>query len=112
MALAVWASWAYAAGTGPQLIHQLGAERIAQFRMKDLSADAEGFVTRETGRPALLGAGSGDIPACVDAICKSEYSGWILSETPYYRGELQLPGQDYVAVAKNDLETLKHLFNG
>lgn len=102
----------YAVGAAPQLIRQLGVERIAQFRMKDVAADAEGFVTKETGHPTLLGEGNGSIGACAEAIRESGYSGWILSETPYYSGDLQLSGQDYIALARKDQQTLEHLFNG
>lgn len=102
----------YALGSAPEMIAHLGLERIAEFRMRDLTPDAEGFVTRETSRPAMLGQGGGDAAGCAEAIRKSGYSGWILSETPYYSQELQISGQDYIAVARKDLETLEHLFNG
>ena len=38
------------------------------------------------------------------------YSGWICSDTPYYSADLQIPGENYAALARRDREVLVGLF--
>lgn len=98
-------------GDAPSMIRDLGPDRIGRFRMRDMTADSEGFVTRETGTPAPLGGGDGQFGRCAEAIRETGYAGWIFSETPYYSGALYCGGS-YVAAARRDLETLKNTFCG
>lgn len=100
----------YVTGTGASMIQALGAERLGLLRFQDLTADGEGFVTKETSRQALLGRGAGQTAEAAAAAQAVGYSGWVLSETPYYSPDLfQESGDTYVSLAGRDLETLKRL---
>ena len=100
----------YVTGTGASMIQALGAERLGLLRFQDLMADGEGFVTKETSRQALLGRGAGQTAEAAAAAQAVGYSGWVLSETPYYSLDLfQESGETYVSLAGRDLETLKRL---
>ncbi len=100
-----------ASGSAAEMIAALGTDRIGRFRFRDLSADSEGFVTRETGRAALLGQGDGGFLSCAEAVKSSGYSGWVLSETAYYSVDLNVGGEDYVSLARQDVQTLKTVFH-
>ena len=103
----------YAKGSAPEMIRSLGAERIGCFRVSDLAASPEGFVTKEEGIPVLLGQGDGLFGQCAAAIRDTGYAGWIVSATPYYSRALATePGQDVVPLAAKDVQTLERTFNG
>ena len=99
-----------AVGDAVEMIRTLGGARLAQIRFQDYAADSEGFVTKETSRPALLGRGAGRTEACAAAAREIGYSGWICSDTPYYSADLQIPGENYAALARRDREVLVGLF--
>ena len=99
-----------AVGDAVEMIRTLGGARLAQIRFQDYAADSEGFVAKETSRPALLGRGAGRTEACAAAAREIGYSGWICSDTPYYSADLQIPGENYAALARRDREVLVGLF--
>ena len=95
----------------PDFIRGLGKDRIAHFRVKDLKVDSEGFITAETSKPALLGAGDADFMMAAEAIRETGYEGWIISETSYYAQCVNrtIPA-DYVGSAAWDMDTLRSVF--
>ena len=46
----------------------------------------------------------------VRAIKDIGYEGWIISETFYTRPNLNVNGEDYISLARKDVETLKAAF--
>ena len=72
--------------------------------------DAEGFVTKETAPIVLLGQGGTFFRESVRAIKDIGYEGWIISETFYTRPNLNVNGEDYISLARKDVETLKAAF--
>lgn len=97
-------------GNPSEMIRKIGRDRIGQFRIKDLTADREGFLTEETAGNALLGLGDSKFKECTEAIKEIGFEGWILSDTAYYSGDLNPVGGDYETLLAKDLETLKHAF--
>lgn len=100
----------YGTGYPPDMIRALGKERIHHFHMKESRADAEGFITKETAPIVLLGQGTTEFDACVQAIKDIGYEGWVISETFYDRPSFNTNGEDYVSSARKDVETLKRAF--
>lgn len=98
-------------GDPVEIIAAIGKERIGQFRMKDLCADAEGFLTKETSGNALLGEGNSKFAECAKAIKETSYCGWILSDTAYYSGDIHPVGSDYAELAARDVKTLREIFD-
>lgn len=98
-------------GDAPAMIRALGRDHAGRFRVRDMTADGEGFLTQETGTPAPLGRGDGRFGPCAGAIRETGYTGWIFSQTPYYSAALY-DGDSYVTAARRDLETLKNTFCG
>jgi len=94
-----------------ETVRALGKDRLAQIRLQDLRADGEGFLTKPTGRPALLGEGDGGLGGCAEAVLETGFDGWILSETPYYSAALAEDGEDFLSLAKRDAGTLRRMFN-
>ncbi len=92
------------------MIKTLGKDKIYQFKIKDLKADREGFVTKETSGDALLGQGNGNWQEAVKAIKEIDFEGWVLSDTPFNSLTLNVDGETYESLAKKDLETLKKVF--
>lgn len=99
-----------AAGNPAEMITRLGKERIGQFRVKDLLADSEGFLTSETAGHALLGQGDSKFGACAQAIKDSGYTGWIVADTAYYSEAVNSVCGDYITAAAKDAATLKRIF--
>lgn len=100
----------YGTGYPPDMIRELGKERIDHFHMKESQPDAEGFVTKETAPIVLLGQGRTFFRESVRAIKDIGYEGWIISETFYTRPNLNVNGEDYISLARKDVETLKAAF--
>ena len=100
----------YGTGYPPDMIRKLGKERIDHFHMKESLPDAEGFVTKETAPIVLLGQGGTFFKESVQAIKDIGYEGWIISETFYTRPNLNVNGEDYISLARRDVETLKAAF--
>ena len=101
----------YATGDAPALIRSLKPEQAACFRVRDMAKTDEGFVVKEESRNTLLGQGDAGFAACAAAIRENGYTGWIVSETPYYSQDLAELGS-FSQLAKRDLETLEQVFNG
>lgn len=97
------------AGDTAEMIKALGKEYIGQIRVRDISADEYGFVTK-AGKPALLGKGDTGFAKSAEAVKEAGYEGWIISETPYYSGLFSRIGQDFTEAAAKDLKTLKNVF--
>ena len=68
-------------------------------------------MVKEESRNTLLGQGDAGFAACAAAIRENGYTGWIVSETPYYSQDLAELGS-FSQLAKWDLETLEQAFNG
>lgn len=101
-----------AAGKAPEMIQELGKEYIRQIRARDLKAGADGFVTRQGGENTTLGAGDADFLQSAEAIKKSGISGWVVSETPYYSGQINKVGGDFCEAASRDVKLMKTVFGG
>lgn len=99
-------------GNPSAMIRKIGRVRIGQFRIKDLTADREGFLTKETAGNALLGLGDSQFKECTEAIKEIGFEGWILSDTAYYSSDLNPVGGDYETLLAKDFETLKTVFYG
>ena len=93
------------------MIRKIGRDRVGQFRVKDLTADSEGFLTEETAGNALLGRGDSKFKACAEAIKEIGFEGWVLSDTAYYSSDLNPVGGDYETLLAKDVETLQHVFD-
>ena len=102
----------YAQGDPAEMIRALGRERIEQLKIKDLKADREGFLTRETGEDAALGRGDAPWRDCVRAARDIGFEGWVLSDTPFNSAALREDGGDYVSLAKRDAAVLREAFGG
>lgn len=98
-------------GNPEEMIREMGRDRIGQIRVKDLAADREGFLTKETSANTLLGQGDSLLSSCSEAIAEIGYQGWILSDTAYYSGHINPTGGDYEGLMARDVETLKQLFH-
>ena len=94
------------------MIQELGKEYIRQIRARDLKAGADGFVTRQGGENTTLGAGDADFLQSAEAIKKSGISGWVVSETPYYSGQINKVGGDFCEAASRDVKLMKTVFGG
>lgn len=101
-----------AQGDPVEMIRALGRERIEQLKIRDLKADREGFLTRETSGDALLGQGDAPWKDCVQAVKEIGFEGWVISDTPFNSAALHINGEDYVSLAKKDAATLRDAFNG
>lgn len=101
----------YATGDAPAMIRSLKPEQAACFRVRDMAKTSEGYVVKEESRNTLLGQGDADFVACAAAIQDTGYSGWIVSETPYYSQDLAQQGS-FAELAGQDLKTLEKAFNG
>lgn len=99
-----------ASGNGADMMRAFGKEALGQLRVRDMTGDKEGFLTREEGHPALLGQGSAGFSAWAAAAKEIGWSGWVISETPYYSTELNRDGQDWVSLARQDLTALEREF--
>ena len=102
----------YAQGDPAEMIRAVGRERIEQLKIKDLKADREGFLTRETGEDAALGRGDAPWRDCVRAARDIGFEGWVLSDTPFNSAALREDGGDYVSLAKRDAAVLREAFGG
>ena len=100
----------YGTGYPPDMIRALGKDRIDHFHMKESMPDSEGFITKETAPIVLLDQGGTYFKESVQAIKDIGYEGWIISETFYTRPNLNRDGENYVSLAKRDVETLKEAF--
>lgn len=100
----------FALESAPQMIRALGKDKIRQFKLRDATADREGFIIKETAGDALLGQGDGGFRTCVEAIQEIGFKGWILSDTPYNSLSLRASGEDYISLAKRDVVTLRTAF--
>ena len=100
----------YGTGYPPDMIRALGKDRIDHFHMKESMPDSEGFITKETAPIVLLDRGGTYFKESVQAIKDIGYEGWIISETFYTRPNLNRDGENYVSLAKRDVETLKEAF--
>lgn len=98
-------------GNPVEMIRKIGKDRVGQFRVKDLTADREGFLTKETAGNALLGEGDSKFRECAEAIKEIGFEGWVLSDTAYYSSDLNPARGDYEALLAKDVETLKHIFD-
>ncbi len=98
-------------GNPEEMIRKIGRDRVGQFRVKDLTADSEGFLTEETAGNALLGRGDSKFKACAEAIKEIGFEGWVLSDTAYYSSDLNPVGGDYETLLAKDVETLQHVFD-
>lgn len=101
----------YATGDAPAMIRGLKPEQAACFRVRDMARTSEGYVVKEESRNTLLGQGDADFAACAAAIQDTGYTGWIVSETPYYSQDLARQGS-FTELAEQDLKTLEKAFNG
>lgn len=90
----------YGTGAPAQLIRELGGNRIDHFRMRDCHLDSEGFP--DPSAVALLGRGETHFAEAARTIRHIGYSGWIISDTPYYHPKLHCAGEDYVSLAKKE----------
>lgn len=100
----------YAQEPAADMIRALGKNGIEQVKIKDVIADREGFLVKETAGDALLGQGDSDWKACAAAVREIGFEGWILSDTPFNSLTLNQNGNDYVGLAAGDLKTLKAAF--
>ena len=101
-----------ASGAAPEMIQELGKEYIRQIRARDLKAGPDGFVTRLGGENTTLATGDADFLQSAEAIKKSGISGWVVSETPYYSGQINKVGGDFCEAASRDVKLLKTVFGG
>lgn len=92
------------------MINKLGGKRIAQIKIKDLKKDREGFITQETSEAASIGNGDTEWKECLEAAQKLGFEGYIISDTPFNSSSLNVHGENYLSLAKKDLETLKKAF--
>ena len=92
-----------AAGKAPEMIQELGKEYIRQIRARDLKAGPDGFVTRLGGENTTLATGDADFLQSAEEIKKSGISGWVVSETPYYSGQINKVGGDFCEAASRDI---------
>lgn len=102
----------YGTGFPPDMIRALGKSRIDHFHMKESQLDDEGFITKETAPIVLLNQGGTHFNEAVQAIKDIDYEGWIISESFYTRPNLNVNGEDYISLAKKDVETLTRAFEG
>lgn len=98
-------------GQGADMLRAFGKEALGHLRVRDMTGDSEGFLTREEGHPALLGKGTAGFYDWASAAREIGWSGWVVSETPYYSTELNRDGQDWVSLASQDLTALKQAFH-
>ena len=101
----------YATGDAPDMSRSLKPEQAACFRVRDMAKTSEGYVVKEESRNTLLGQGDAGFAACAAAIRETGYTGWIVSETPYYSQDLAQQGS-FAELAEQDLKTLEKAFNG
>ena len=101
----------YATGDAPDMSRSLKPEQVACFRVRDMAKTSEGYVVKEESRNTLLGQGDAGFAACAAAIRETGYTGWIVSETPYYSQDLAQQGS-FAELAEQDLKTLEKAFNG
>ena len=92
------------------MIRALGGNRLGVLRVRDGLLDSEGFLTQETLRPALLGRGDAGFADWAQAARDAGYDGPIVSETPYYSGDLHREGGDFLSLARADVSTLRRTF--
>lgn len=97
----------YDTGISWEVITSMGKDRFAQFRVQDLKATDEGYLIKEESQAALLGEGDAQFRKCAEAIVNSGYTGWIISETPYYADSCG--GDDLISRAKKDIVSLKEV---
>ncbi len=97
----------YDLGDGTNMMQTFGKGRLHTLRVKDAAADAEGFLTKETERSALLGEGQGRVAECLDTAQQLGYKGWVVSETPYDSPLIRCDGEDFALAAEKDVVFLK-----
>lgn len=101
---------AFARENPVDMINELGGKRIAQIKIKDLKKDREGFITQDTSEAASIGNGDTEWKECLEAAEKLGFEGYIISDTPFNSSSLNVLGENYISLAKKDLETLKKAF--
>ena len=101
----------YGTGYPPEMVLALGKERMDHFHYKDSSPDADGFFSKET--PIVLmgtGVGMDFFLECAEAVKKSGFEGWIVSETMYTRKNILDETGDMITAAKRDVALLKEVY--
>lgn len=97
-------------GTGDprEQIRAFGVDRISHFHMKD--SDRELFQPGQRGC-VPLGQGDAGFFESVKLIRSLTPGGWMISENYYYLPPMNPGDRDFLALAKQDLETLKGAFS-
>jgi len=98
----------YDIGTPSELIHQYGIELIDHFHVKDCARNSRGYFTKYTTPMRLIGEGESGFAASADVIRKSDFRGWIVSESFYF--DKGFGGADFLASAKKDAACLRRNF--
>ncbi len=93
-----------------EMIEKLGKSKIEQLKIMDRKKDREGFITMETTEAVSIGDGDANWLECVEAAKKIGFEGYVISDTPFNSTALNVGGEDYISLAKKDLETLKKAF--
>ena len=82
---------------------------IDHFHVKDCVENANGFMTKYTTPFTLIGEGKTHFKEWAEAIRKTSYDGWVISES-FYTDPVFAPA-DYIDLAKKDVETLRAALN-
>ena len=99
----------YGTGYPPDMIRQLGPDRIDHFHVKDNRGDERGFVTYDT--PLVpFGEGIANFREVCRAIKDIEYDGWVISENMYYQPDIK-KDRDVVEAARQDADSLRRELN-
>ncbi|MCK8824215.1 sugar phosphate isomerase/epimerase family protein [Fuchsiella alkaliacetigena] len=87
----------------PQMLRELLPNLYPEIHVKDgKDGDLSG---------ALLGEGDTDFYKSMEVLKENNYSGWLISENYYNQRPLSLESDDPVELIRQDIETLKKVFN-
>ncbi len=100
----------FAQGNPADMIKAIGGANIEQLKIKDLANDREGFLTNETSQEACIGEGNSNWKDCVDAAKAAGFEGYVICDTPFNSTLLNDGKQNYIEIAKKELDTLKKAF--
>jgi sugar phosphate isomerase/epimerase len=94
-------------GTGDprEQILAFGKDKISHFHMKD---SISGLFRPEERGCTLLGEGDAGYEESVKIIKSLSYEGWMMTENYYYLPPMNHGNDDFVKLAKRDLETMRH----
>ena len=109
LAFDAYAPLVYGTGDPVRQLKESGTQRIDHIRLRDSGPDREGFSSFD-GAVSLLGQGKAPFRETVQAIRDMDYTGWIISDTPYYHPDLRTAGESYASAAAKDVQTLRAAF--